>query len=168
MAWLPSSHVFRVGRVGWVTHSQINVTLSPSWGTEGHLGHFGRVSVHLTVALEWICLSGVVMGQEQGLGAKMGADGPGLGAQLGGLLAEQFWVSVTCASPSGTAGKPFVPSLSAPAATSSGLGAVSHGTPSWSPGLRNSSSSKRALFVKMKPVCASVPVSRLACPAALS
>lgn len=27
---------------------------------------------------------------------------------------------------------------------------------------------QRALFVKMKPVCASVPVSRLACPAALS
>lgn len=27
---------------------------------------------------------------------------------------------------------------------------------------------QRALFVKMEPVCASVPVSRLACPAALS
>lgn len=141
LAWLPSSHVFRAGWDGRVTHSHLVVSLSPSWGTEGDLGHFGRVSVHLHGGIRGIGLPGVVMGQAQGPGAKMGADGPGLGAQLGSVLAEQFWVSATCASPSGTAGKPFVPCLSAPAATSPRLGAVPHGTPAWSPGLRNSSSS---------------------------
>lgn len=89
---------------------------------------------------------------------------------LGISLQSSFGVSVTRASPdcsSGTAGKLSFPSLSLllwPPAP--GLGAMSRGAAE--PRAEKQQLQQRTLFVKMKPVCASVPVSRLACPAALS
>lgn len=91
------------------------------------------------------------------------------------LGCSSFGVSVTYASPdysSSAAVRSSFPSLSAPMATSPRLGVLPCG---WDPaqGVAEPRAEKqqlqqRALFVKMKPVCASVPVSRLACPAALS
>lgn len=69
---------------------------------------------------------------------------------LGVSLQSSFGVSVTRASPDRVPvalreSRPSFPSLSAPAAASPGLGAMSRGTPArgqLSPELRNSSSSK--------------------------
>lgn len=79
-------------------------------------------------------------------------------------------VSATHISPaysSSAAAKSSFPSLSAP-----GLGALCPRCAPCpgeaKPRAEKQQLQQRALFVKMKPVCASVPVSRLACPAALS
>lgn len=92
----------------------------------------------------------------------------------GGLLAAQFGVPARHASPSSV---PAVLQESRPSLLSlllgrqPGVGVLSHGTPAQGaaePRAEKQQLQQRALFVKMKPVCASVPVSRLACPAALS
>lgn len=95
---------------------------------------------------------------------KEGADGPSLNAQFG---VQQFWaLSYTSALPMQQSHPSLLslwpPALGWPQGWHSPAQEVAK------PWAEKQQLQQRALFVKMEPVCASVPVSRLACPAALS
>ena len=145
----------------------------PSPGVKGGIwGYFERASgtlLHRGIGEEGT--SGGQLGRSEGWGQRT----PVSARQLGGRLTEQFWGLGHKCQPR-LLQQRWVEailsfSLSAPAAASPGPGGRILWDPcpgAAEPRAENQQLQQRALFVKMKPVCASVPVSRLACPAALS